>query len=323
VPFRSIDQCQIVQQPEVSDWRATLDRLHAERVYTLSADPHRFWHDRELQLTGAAEDRVNAASARFTGFPGPAGLPAAGPFESLSPGFGASDISALSAAANDPNEASGDPYHAGKLQDDLARGLFDAVQLTFDLSCPTPIERPYLIAVTDYRDADPSPTVRRRICVMQLSAIGMSPRKVSMTIAGFPPGFALVRARVHLYQDDREIATNASEPRVAMSRSEMFHYLEVQYMAGHKGRTLPPVEIRGHSQVTVRDKVDPEQLDQTIEVKVSREGEVVDWSAVNSGSVAVSVPVNDFLRDLHFYPALVNGLPVDGTVRARLSDLAQ
>jgi hypothetical protein len=320
VPFREIGTCRILQQPEVSDWRATIDHLEAERIYTRAADPRRDWQDRELGLTAYREDRIAALSTNFNGV---VTLPQ-GAFANPLSAIGSIDPgAALGVAVEDASGEGHDAYYAEKSEEELDKQLFDAVRIGFEISAPLLIAHPYLICVTDYRESGKAPDVLRRICILELAPVNGAARKVSMTVGGFPPGFTLVRTRVHLYESDREIATTASEPRVDMSRSEMFRYLEVQYAALHKGRTLPPSPIRGHSQVTVLDKVDPGQLGQTLEVKVSRDGEVVDWSAADSGSLASSVPVNAFLRDLHFYPALDKGAPVDGTVRATLSDLAQ
>lgn len=328
--FDEINSCRVLRPVVVSDWRMNITHLETVQSYTPAADPRRVWRESESLLIDYQQDQVDAVFSRLRMEEGGLNLVTqttkglvADPLQ-LVPEDGVTTLKmALSEAAGDTDGLDSGAFYDRKSKENLDKEHFDAVSVGFEVSSPLPVQNPYLVMAADYRLGAKSPAILRRIALMKLDPINREPRKVTLKLPGFPLGFVLIRNQIHIYEGEKEIATDATRPRMEVSRTEMFRYLEIQYAAENKGRTLPPVAIRGLSQVTIRDKVEPGQLDQSLKIKVSKDGEVVDWSARGSATVAISVPINSYLRDLHFYPALDNGTPVDGTVVEKLADLAQ
>jgi hypothetical protein len=286
---------------------ATVAGLVAEGAYTPANDPQRQWNARRLAMIEErqdAEDRVEGAGVMIMGN------------QAI---LTQEDGSATLGLGGDLDE---NRAYDQKIQEDQDQRLFDAIHVEFEISSAKPIEHPYLILVADFRERrQKTGTFSRWIKIKQLAQIDSVPQKVTVEEGGFPIGYALDKVQVHLYDNGRELATNVSEGRVDMTKEEVFDYLDRQYMGDHKGGTLPPVAIRGSSQSRLSAEIGAEALNRKFQIKVGKDGRVLDYS---SDDPAAGTPeaVKSFFQDLRFYPALENGIPVEGKVDASLADLA-
>ena len=149
---------------------------------------------------------------------------------------------------------------AGKMQAELAEGMFDAMEITFDLSSEKPVGDPYVVIVANYHEKDSKPgEVHNWIFAQALDAVGPDPRKVHIKQGGFPRGFELEKFQVHLYKAGRELASNVAEKRVPLTRDEAFDYLLLEYFHSHKGDTLRAEPLMGNVPMEVRMRPERER----------------------------------------------------------------
>jgi hypothetical protein len=198
---------------------------------------------------------------------------------------------------------------------------FDALEVDLEISSPKPLSGAHLVFVSECRDPKKPDVLLHKVSPQLLGKIGPQPVKVSFDQRGFPAGYILEKERVFLYADGAEIVTNLSDNRVDMTRDQAFMYLLVQYIASHKKDSLPPAPILGAAPADFRSRVDASQLNQTVSISVNKDGRVTEISSEDAGPAKLSPAIEIALKNFRFFPALQNGLPADGKMKARLSDL--
>jgi hypothetical protein len=306
VPFKDIKQYRLATATEIRSRRALLEHVDVQRAYTPQNDPRAKWSSSRAALSTMRSDDMQLAEMNY-----------------LMNQTSAGASSALAGQLN--SEPYLDMQNGGnvesKIQDELDKNLFDAVQFEFEVSSNKPIPHPYVIIITDIRENDSADSASRGIYIKQIDPIDATSGKVTILQGGFPRGFLLDKYQIHLYDNGSEVPTNLSENRIGMTRGEVFAYLEDKYVEAHKGQTVAATVIRGSSPVRIRTSVDQETLGRKIDVKVGKDGAVQDFSA---GDAAGTLPdsVGSFLKGLRFNPALDKGVPVDSKVEASLGDLA-
>jgi hypothetical protein len=331
VAFFDIKQYEMKLEPKVAGTSASVDHFASDRAYTPANDPKRIWRNRETQVTGYADDQVSNLAAKVSmdammnagkQFSGPGPGASQVPNTSVSAGIN-QDTAALNQGINNmPSEMSDDSYYERKMQEDLDKKLFDAVDISFEVSSPVELDAPYAVTVTTFREKEDSPESQRWIYIQPLPAIYTQPTKVHFMQGGFPPGFALGKCQVHLYNAGREVPTSVSSGRMALTRTQVLQYAQIQYLVEHKGQTLDPAPMHDSAPARLRDDVDPAQLAQAFHVSIDKEGAVVNVStSANSGEV--SHYTRDIWMRLRFYPALVAGKPVAATIDSRLADFVE
>jgi hypothetical protein len=308
VPFDQIKGYRTRQPTLIRAPRATIANLVADGAYTTANDPERQWNAERLAMMEErqdAEDRAEGAGVETMG------NTAVATYQG--------DLALIGQAGDmDDNRA-----YDEKIQEELDQKLFDAIHVEFEVSSPKPINHPYVILVADFRGKKDKPgTFSRWIKIKQLGRVDGAPQKVTVQEGGFPPGFVLDKVQVHLYDNGREIATNVSEGRTDMTKGEVFEYLDRQYLAEHQGLTLGPVAIRGSSQARLGNELGAEGLNRKFEIKVGRDGKVLDYTPDEPDATGIPDAVKSFFDDLRFYPALDKGVPVEGKADASVADLS-
>ncbi len=224
---------------------------------------------------------------------------------------------------NVSTDYSSTPTMANALALELAEGNFDLVDVSFKLSSPVPLDDPYMVVLVEFlpRGAKPGET-STLIHAKGLDPIGPEPKFIRIREGGMPVGFKYLRHEVHIYNRGREVATNESSKRVELSPDEAREYLLIEHLAANKGATLPAQAVAGSLPASVRGQVDADRLNRTCFARVSKQGQLIGIFADESASLPLAdeTLAGVFSRAL-FKPALVNGRPMDGTVRVRLADL--
>jgi len=278
-----------------------------QRAYTPQNDPRAKWSSSRAALSTMRSDDRELAEMQY-----------------LVTQNSSSAATTLSNALN--SEPNLDVQNGGsvdeKIQDELDKNLFDAVQYEFVVSSPRPIPHPYVIIITDVNEEGKADSESSHIYIRQLGPIDNEPGKVTILQGGFPPGFVLEKYQIHLYDNGSEIPTNLSENKIGMTRSEVFGYLESEYVKAHKGQSIAAVVIPNSSKVRLKNVVGVETLHSRVDIKVGKDGAVQEFSLEDAGQAPIPDAVGSFLRDLRFYPALDNGVPIDASVTVRLADLA-
>lgn len=310
---------------------ATIGDLKSDRAYTPATDPGRKWANRGSMPN---IDQAQGQMVQAQGLQNYVQAQANGNPSGFSRAAFAAEVPALTAAANSATanfnsasvEARGDMYNRGQLtaemQAELAKGLFDAVEVTFDVSSATPLQEPYVIFVAQYHDpGDARNTAHNWIYARALDPIDAVPHKVHILQGGFPAGFELEKLQVHLYNRGRELATNVADKRVPLTYEEAFTYLTIEYLGTHKGASLPATPALARVTDETRSRLG-EQFTRTYYVKVSKDGRPQEAYLDESCSQKVDDPyLTSVIDDIRFNPALEKGQPVAGVARLRLDAL--
>ena len=203
-------------------------------------------------------------------------------------------------------------------------GMFDAMDVAFEVSSEKPLDNPYVLVVVQYEATGAKKgQVGNWIYARALQPIGREPRKVHIEQGGFPPGFELQGLQVHLYNRGEEIATDVAPKRVALTRDEAFQYVMIEYVSSHKGATLPATPAMGRLPSDWPTRVASGQFKQTYYVNVTKDGKPTAVFADKSCSQKVEDPyLESVVQNICFKPALENGKPVDGIAAVKFADLA-
>ncbi len=325
---RSVLNMQVTPQLKLSDRTAQVAGLKIERAYTPPNDPHRRFA--AAQSGSAAQSAVGTAAGQMSSAMMGAQLAdqragaLGGGMVNLGGGSAAPQISAFNnaslAAGSDLNNAG---VAAGQLQDELAKQLFDAVLVTCEVSAPVPVPDAYLVVVAHYRDKRDPAALKRWIFAKDLERIGPEPQKVRVLQGGFPEGYELVRSTVHLYGSGLEFGTNVSDKNVRLTREEAHQYLVMEHVAAHKGATLPPAVALGLATADLQAHFDAAQLEQSIYVKVGRDGLPLGVFRDAEGIRPGGEVLERLVAVARFTPALARGKAVEGVAKLRIAELAR
>ncbi|MFA5056885.1 MAG: hypothetical protein WC485_02125 [Opitutaceae bacterium] len=324
------------QSPKLTENSAVIAKLKGERAYTPANDPYRKF-SRE-QPGGGGDAVMNLALGHMvmitalTGFetmqPGTP-LPGA-PGQSALTQSRLAAISAEQQAISNTAMANNTEFndvgtHARRLQSDLAAELFDAMEVTFEVSSEKPLAKPYVVILTRFHERGSKPgSSRTWIYAQALAPVDRTPRKVRVTQGGFPAGFELEDFKVHLYNHGQELATNVAEKRVPLTRDEAFQYLKIEYLSSHKGATRPPDAALGKLPADFGTRLTGNHAVPALFVRVSKDGLPVEAFLDEPCTRKVEDPsIRSAIMDLRFQPALDQGQTVEGTYRLNLTGVRQ
>jgi hypothetical protein len=311
---------------KLSDRTAVVQELKIERAYTPANHPHAKWAgaggSAAQALVGIrAGQMANAimgaqlASQRGAALGGPSGP--------LQGGGAGQQIEAYHDATR---EAASDLNNAGhasaRLQEELDQQLFDAAVLTCEVSASSPFPEPYLVVVAYYREKGESRGLRSRIFARALDRLDERPVKVRVIQGDFPPGYELVRTRVHLYDGAREIGTNVADKNVWLTREEAHEYVVLDHITSHKGATLPPGLAFGVHDWELRPHYSAEEVQQVVYLKVTKAGLPLGaYRDEECHRRSGDAYLEQLLARIRFKPALQAGKAVDGVAKLRIADL--
>jgi hypothetical protein len=318
---------------KLTDLAATVTNLKGEPAYTPANDPHRKFLREQPGLAGSASAALamGAYNAAQTQMAGAGAAMNAGADPSASAGMAAAaqaNIGAALTMANNANFAANSDFnnvglYAARMQAELDQKLFDAMEISFEVSSPTPLSRPYVVVFTTYRERGAKDSaVQNRIYAKELAPIGAKPAKVRLLQGGLPPGFELQSYQVHLYNNGAEIATDVAPKRVPLSRDDAFQFVLMEYLSTHKGATVPAAPTMVKLPPEVRSRLEAGQYTGTYYVKVGKDGLPGEAFADAGCSQPVADEyVRNLVKDLRFRPALEKGRPVESILPLSLGSL--
>jgi hypothetical protein len=306
----------------------TIDHLKAERAYTPGNDPVKKFMAQQGE-TQAAQDAVAASyavSARAQVESNASNHASRGSEPGMATAYG--DPATMERMANTTAGQSLSSYSheaaiQGTMQTELAEELFDAIDLEFDIAAESRIVKPYVVVMAQYHahGGKPGETLNW-LYATALDPLDVRTRKVRIRQGGFPPGYELEKYQVHIYDAGQEVATSVAEKQVSLTRKEAFAYLLIDYLGTHKGATLPATPALGKLTPDEKATLSPDQLRQTIYVKVSADGLPLTASADADFATPVNAAMASLVGDVRFYPALENGRTVEGVAQLKFSHLA-
>ena len=337
---------------------ASLTGLKSERTYSPGTDPRMVRQREAAQTNAVLGDNASLAEAQFIkntqgGFfgdnpaagvvRGTVGGPGGAGQGQAAAGMAASQAASAGRAAPDPSmkekadvafaamnqaetmmasdlgQAAGGRLRA---ESDLANQLFDAVAVSFEFSSEIYLEKPYLVVITRFRAPGDAPgSARSGIFAKALEAIGSRPARIEVLHGGFPPGFEIEELQVHLYNNGREIPTEAAQKRVPLSRDEAFEYLKIDYFRSHKADTVAATPALGRPDRQEMTRLGPKLIDAAYYVKVDRNGRPGGVYADEDCSQLADEAVAALAGAVRYYPALEKGKSVEGVAHLVLSHL--
>jgi hypothetical protein len=321
----------ITQALKLTATSGVIQDLKGERAYTPANDPRKKW-----AAMGNATDMGNATRNMVAAEVGLNAANAQAASNSRMPGSVAADMQANatrtlneatqsynSQAFQGQSDLTNPGLNAARMEEELAKGLFDAIEVTFDVSSEKVLANPYIVILAQYHEPGSKPgMVRNWIYAEAMDPIGPKSQHVHVRQGGLPPGYELQQFQVHLYDAGRELATTASPKSVRLSRDEAFTYLLLDYLGTHKGADLPAAPALGRPEAETKSRLTDAQWRQTYYVKVNKDG----LPGAAFTDEACEQPVDELLASLianvRFYPALEKGKPVEAVARLGFSRLA-
>jgi hypothetical protein len=205
----------------------------------------------------------------------------------------------------------------------IATQGFDAMDIEFTISSPTPLHHPYVVTMTRFHAKNSKPgLVQNLVYAKSLNPIYSQLSHVHFSEEGFPFNYELIDFQIHIYDGGKEVATNLAQDRVELTREEAFEYVKSEYIGAHTGATLPAVAAMGNLPSDLPAKLNSGKYDETFYVKVNKDGLAVQAYA----DEACTKPMNDpylesVVTRVRFKPALSGGRPVEGVSALNLNKL--
>lgn len=205
----------------------------------------------------------------------------------------------------------------------LASKGLDALDVAFDIRCSRLLRDPYVITTARFHNPSAKAgMVQNLIYAQSIHPIDEHLSSVHFVETGFPFNYELLEFRVHLYNDGEEIATNISEDRVELTRDEAFQYVRMEYVAAHRGQTLPAVPAMAKLPGDFKARITEGMYRDPVYVRVDQQG--MAFEAFSDPACTKQVNdayLNDVIRRIRFKPALNDGRPVQGTVQLSVANL--
>ena len=298
-----------------------ITHLKSERSYSAGNDPQMIRMKEMNRAIGALEDNKSLAIDRYAAlkreiagpYPDPSGAMERAAAEAMA-SFESASILSNSALISGFD---------GQAQADLAKELYDAIEVNFELSAETPLNNPYILLVARFREPNAPPsTARNWIYAKSLPPIDSKPVEFHVLKGGFPRGYILEDFKVHLYNRGEEVATNVSSKRVPLTREEAFEYVKIQYIASHRGATVSASPAMGKLPPDLSARLSGGQFNRTYYVKVSKDG--VPEGAFMDADCEEKIEdayLESAVNSIRFKPALEKGKPVSGVASLRFDQL--
>jgi hypothetical protein len=315
----------IEQSLKLASSSATFKNLKMERGYTLAADPYMRFN----QSTGgglAAASQLDLATHERVSAEHQLGHMQYATASDMARVVARVDKSHVEETKHNENFSFGTMDNTGEkalsLQQALAEELFDAMEVSFEISAPEYLEKPYVVVIVRYHEKGTTSRDNATwIFAKAVSSIASRPETMRFLQGGLPAGFEIEETQIRLYNRGKEIATNVAPKRVELSEEDAFEYLKVRHVASNRGASVSAAPAFVGLKAEPKTKLTPNQQAQTYFVKVSPEGIALAAFSDEACSVPVDPKVGEVLGNVRFYPALQHGKPVSGTSRVVLSQL--
>jgi hypothetical protein len=314
----------IDQSLKLTQASAAIEQLQSERAYTIDNNPRHKWMENRAIAPGEISvgdvidknhDVINAT---------PSTVMAPNGSTVVNPAYTAAQLNDQSKIAQQLSGLNSPGQNIQSMDEELARGLFDAIEVKFDVSAGKALKSPYVVFVAQYHAKDKPQSSQNWIYAQTLNPIENKPTHVRVLQGGFPLGFELEKFSIHLYDDGTEIATNVADNRVALTREEAFLYITTDYIGRHKGASLPAspamVKLPGDWGTVANANSNIK----TCFVSVDKTGHPVATFADNACTKKLNdAYVETVIMDTRFLPALAEGKPIASVAKLTLSDLSK
>lgn len=332
--LRQVRSLKTAVVPKVGRQLIEIQELEGEPTYSRATDPQRQAAAQQMLLISAQQaaeevaaremrlaqealdassvaEGIGVAEARRLGYPTPASAPSPQQFSAAT-----SSATAYASALAVPAH-SGAQFGSGPLS---TSGRFDAFALNFKITAAESVGRAYGVFRLLLRRPEDPETPVSFVRFFNLPRLGPKPTRITVLHEGLPPGFTVDRYEVHIYENGRELVTNLSSNRVALSLDEIHQFFILQYMAEHPEGAAPVGIITALLGEDLREHVTGDQLNRSVEVEVDATGRATAVVLETAAARETDPRLASMLRDVRYLPALHAGQPVSGKARFVLSE---
>lgn len=309
---------------KVSGTMAEISDLETDRIYSPRNDPKMAALKAQSGLQSYLSERVSsaqAAVARSEGSAHFATAAAANPNNTTGQSFNQSAVgivagadAGLNSAALNMDSLSNLSLNDGTRDNNGDQGTFDALELSFEVSSPSPVSNAFAVIFARVKLDDIETSISFH---HEIGDVGPNPRRIRATKLGFPPGYEISETKIHLFSHGEEIATNLSEKRYGLSADQAREFLNIGHVTSHKRESLPAQPVWALAPVELFAAEDAPNFDFLVAVDVDNSGRVTKWSG---GDVPLPLHVQNVMQRLPFLPALENGTPVASTLTVNPAD---
>lgn len=315
-----------IREPKIAEISVDIAETRAERSFRPGTDPDRQAVTQQSQMLAYQSelgDRARVAERGLIDAQEVAGSPSGGPGENFAEletqAIVNSNRANVAAVQRQMDVGDYDPWTlADKTRDDGA-GAFDAFEVTFQLSSPVDIHDAYAVLMTVIRPPDTPGSPLNVFAFRALPEITNEPRKVRLTHRGLPPGFAFDHYEIHIYAGGRELATNLSKNRVAISRAEAHQFVVLRHVLANKNASIP-AGIAQELLPEANRSLPSHQLHRSAEVRIDATGVAVEVR-LDTATSADDDALLAALRATPYLPALSNGQPTESQATILLAEI--
>jgi hypothetical protein len=293
----------------------------ADAVQNKALGPMAAWATSDYTQFGATAmmltaQTVGARTHPAKAIPGSAGAPPS-TLTSTTLGSGADIANEMAASAAAQTTNASEPTQR------LTTQGHDAMDVEFEISAVRPLYNPYVVTMTKFRTPTSKPgEIKTLVYAKSLDPIYTKATRVHFTEEGFPFEYEMVDFQLHIYDRGQEIATNLSSKRVELTRDEAFEYVKIEYVAAHRGETLPAAPAMGKLPAELPTRLAAGKYSEKFFAKVSKDGLADEAYADEKCSKKIEDPfLEAVVRSIRFKPALDHGKPVDGIATLDLNKL--
>ncbi len=321
---------------KVSANSADIDGLATEKTYSPVTDPLRRWVADRALAASSVDASVNAATTRLQGAIAQAAQrdailnnPNTTPQGALavSQQSGAELAQAqfdFDAALIQAQSQQLDPgWFDRRIQEKTSEDPgFDAVEFVFTVSPRKSMTDPWVVVFVEFTLIENEVPLRQhRVFAEPIGPLAAGEKKdIRFTRAGFPQGFQIDHTRVHLFEGDREIATNLSERRTPLTWDETNQFLVLDHIVRHRDNETDASAALIHSLLSPSQRQQIADDGAAYFIRVSPDGAGLGVFV----DLACTQPVGDtalveWVSALPFFPAVSRGKAVEGVVLVRIN----
>jgi hypothetical protein len=320
VPIRQLSDLQVKRAAKVGRRALTVSSFNVSRAYTVHSDPALAEMANQSRLTGLAMDMRDLAERQLINAQTPDSIPRDSPNYEETVKEATARYQAVQVQYHQTRQLaerlSDTRLLSSRVQEADADARFDAISVSFRVASTELIPEAYVIFIAEVFDPIQPAHPRTFVHVRDIGSIEPDPKTVRIFHSGLPPGYEVLKTRLHVYSHGQELGSNLSEKSISLTPSELREYLTVEHLAAHVGDTLPPVPVWGTAPAGFLSSVRHEDAQKPIAIEVDAEGRVLSLRADD-----LPPYIREGLLSLYFRPALNNGHPVPGHIAATLAEL--
>ncbi len=322
-------QFALSMEPKLGRRDLTLSDLRAQAVIDPRNDPVRRGMQQQQLMDDVQTQNQELAAAKAGQADSYAiGLATAShvPFSLVTPEMVAAAQADANSALQDVGNAYAMPMFQSHTPGQVTTGegaATDAFEVTFRLSAQEELRDTFGLLRMVVRDPANPQQPLSVLKFFPLRHVGPASRKISILQTGLPAGFAVDSYTVHIYSEGEELPTNLSANRMDLSIDEAQQFLILRHCQLNRTASIPAEIIPDLIPPEVRTWLAAIHTDATVDLEIDRDGRMTKVDAIRANADLSVAEVENKLREVRFFPALLKGSPADSKGTFALSEFSR